>query len=110
MMKSLLIGYLYGITSERRLEEEVSLNLAFRWFCGLDLMHRVPDHSTFSQNRKRRFKNAGIFREIFNEIVLKCIQLGIVSGKTGVADGSFLPSNVSWNSRRHEAVETIVPL
>ena len=70
-MKSLLIGYLYGITSERRLEEAVSLNLAFRWFCGLDLMHRVPDHSTFSQNRKRRFKNAGIFREIFNEIVLK---------------------------------------
>ncbi len=80
---------------ERRLEEEVSLNLAYRWFCGIDLMHRVPEHSTFSQNRKRRFQEAGIFREIFNEIVLKCIELGIVSGETGVADGSFLPSNVS---------------
>ena len=83
LIKMLLIGYLYGIKSERRLDEEVSLNLAYRWFCGLDLMHRVPDHSTFSQNRKRRFKDASIFREIFNEIVLKCIQLGIISGETG---------------------------
>lgn len=106
LIKMLLIGYLYGIKSERRLEGEVSLNLVYRWFCGVDLMHRVPDHSTFSQNRKRRFKDAGIFREIFNEIVLKCIQLGIVSGETGVADGSFLPSNVSWDSR-YEAVGTI---
>ena len=82
LIKMLLIGYLYGIRSERRLEEEVSLNLAYRWFCGIDLMYRVPDHSTFSQNRKRRFQEAGIFREIFNEIVLKCIELGIVSGET----------------------------
>ncbi len=91
LIKMLLVGYLYGIKSERRLEEEVSLNLAYRWFCGIDLTQRVPDHSTFSQNRRRRFLDAGIFREIFNEIVLKCIQLGIVSGETGVADGSFFP-------------------
>ena len=69
-------------------------------------MHKVPDHSTFSQNRRRRFQEAGIFREIFNEIVLKCIEFWIVSGETGVADGSFLPSNVSWD-RRYEAVETV---
>ncbi len=106
LIKMLLIGYLYGIKSERRLEEEVSLNLAYRWFCGIDLMHKVPDHSTFSQNRKRRFKDAGIFRDIFIEIVLRCIELGLVSGETGAADGSFLPSNVSWSSR-YEAVETI---
>ena len=106
LIKMLLIGYLYGIKSERRLEEEVSLNLAYRWFCGIDLMDRVPDHSTFSQNRRRRFQEAGIFREIFNEIVLKCIELGIVSGEIGVADGSFLPSNVSLDSR-YEAVETV---
>ena len=56
LIKMLLIGYLYGIKSERRLEEEVSLNLAYRWFCGIDLMHRGPDHSTFSQNRKDVFK------------------------------------------------------
>ena len=106
LIKMLLIGYLYGIKSERRLEEEVSLNLAYRWFCGINLMHKVPDHSTFSQNRRRRFREACIFREIFNEIVLKCIEFGIVSGETGVADGSFLPSNVSWGSR-YEAVETV---
>lgn len=73
LTKMLLIGYLYGIKSKRNLEEEVSLNLAYCWFCGLDLMQRVPDHSTFSQNRKQRFKNAGIFREIFNEIVLHTV-------------------------------------
>lgn len=106
LIKMLLIGYLYGIKSERRLEEEVSLNLAYRWFCDMDLGQKVPDHSTFSQNRRRRFKDSSIFREIFNEIVLRCMQLGIVSGETGVADGSFLPSNVSWESR-YEAVETI---
>lgn len=78
LIKMLLIGYLYGIKSERRLEEEVSLDLAYRWFCDMDLMQRVPDHSTFSQNRKRRFKDSMIFRNIFNEIVLQCIQLGIV--------------------------------
>ena len=69
-------------------------------------MHKVPDYSTFSQNRKRRFKDAGIFQEIFNEIVLKCIEMGIVSRETGVVDGSFLPSNVSKDSR-YEIVETI---
>lgn len=64
LIKMLLIGYLYGIKSERRLEEEVSLNLAYRWFCGIDLIHRVPDHSTFSQNRRRRFQDADRFRDI----------------------------------------------
>ena len=93
LMKMLLIGYLYGIKPERRLEEEVSLNLAYRWFCGIDLMDRVLDHSTFSQNRRRRFQEAGIFREIFNKIVSKCIDLGIISGEIGVADGSFLPTD-----------------
>ena len=106
LIKMLLIGYLYGIKSERRLEEEVSLNLTYCWFCGMDLMQKVPDHSTFRQNRKRRFKDSMIFREIFNEIVLRCIEFGIVSGETGVADGSFLPSNVSWESR-YDTVETV---
>ena len=94
LIKMLLIGYLYGIKSERRLEEEVSLNLAYHWFCDMDLMQKVPDHSMFSQNRRRGFKDSTIFREIFNEIVLQCIELGIVSSETGVVDGSFLPSNV----------------
>lgn len=101
-----MIGYLYETKSKRRPEEEVSFNLAYRWFYEIDLMHRVPDHSTFILNRRRRFQEADILREIFNEIVLKCIELRIVSGEIGVADGSFLPSNVSWNSR-YEAVKTV---
>jgi len=97
MMKMLLIGYLYGIKSERRLEEDVSLNIAYRWFCGLDLANRVPDHSTFSQNRKRRFQDGQVFLELFNGIVLQCIEKGLVSGEA-VADGSFLPANISIKS------------
>lgn len=98
LIKMLLIGYLYGIKSERRLEEEVSLNLAYRWFCEIDLMHRVPDYPMFSQNRRRRFQDAGIFQEIFNEIVLKCIEFGIVSGETGVVD--FRPMYTGTASMR----------
>ncbi len=55
LFKMLLVGYLYGIPSERRLEEEITLNVAYRWFLGLELDQRVPDHSTLSQNRRRRF-------------------------------------------------------
>lgn len=97
LIKMLLVGYLYGIKSERRLEEEISLNLAYGWFCEIDLMDRVPDHSTFSQNRRRRFQDDEIFREIFYGIVLQCIDKGLVFGEA-VADGSFLPANVSLKS------------
>jgi transposase len=99
LIKMLLVGYLYGIRSERRLEEEITLNMAYRWFCGFDLMDRIPDHSTFSQNRRRRFNDSLIFRKIFNRIVSKCMEAGIVSGEAAVSDGSFIPANVSWGSR-----------
>jgi IS5 family transposase len=103
----LLVGYLYGIRSERRLEEEITLNMAYRWFCGFDLMDAIPDHSTFNQNRRRRFKDGEVFRRIFNRIVEKCIEMGLVSGETAVSDGSFIPANVSWSSRVeiHRVVE-----
>lgn len=106
MIKMLLVGYLFGIRSERRLEEEITLNLAYRWFCGFDLMDKIPDHSTFSQNRKRRFQDSQIFRDIFNEIVIQCIEKGIVTGENVVSDGSFIPANVSWESRTE--VKTII--
>jgi len=99
LMKMLLVGYLYGIRSERRLEEEIILNMAYRWFCDFDLMDTIPDHSTFSQNRKRRFNDTTIFRQIFNRIVKNCIETGLVSGETAVSDGTFIPANVSWESR-----------
>jgi transposase len=99
LMKMLLIGYLYGVRSERRSEEEITLNIAYRWFCGFDLMDTIPDHSTFSQNRRRRFTDSTISREIFNRIVRECIETGIVPGETATSDGSFIPANVSWTSR-----------
>ncbi len=98
LIKMLLIGYLYGIKSERRLEQEVNLNIAYRWFCGLNLSDRVPDHSTFSQNRRRRFRDNGFFKAIFIEIVKLCVDNGLVDGQCVVCDGSFLPSEVAAQS------------
>src|SRR5262245_4155106 len=62
MVRMLLIGYCFGIRSERRLCEEVSLNLAYRWFCRLTLEDTVPDHSTFGRNRHGRFRESDLFR------------------------------------------------
>ena len=93
MIKMLLIGYLYGIKSERRLAEEVNLNIAYRWFCGLELSDKVPEHSLFSQNRRRRFCDSTLFRDIFNRIIIECIEQGVVTGENIVSDGSFIPAN-----------------
>lgn len=78
-MKMLLIGYLYGIDSERKLEDEINYNLAYKWFVGLDLDEKAPDHCIFSANRRRRFSSK-IYEEIFEEIVRKCIELKLVDG------------------------------
>jgi transposase len=78
--------------------------MAYQWFCGFDLMDIIPDHSTFSQNRWRRFNDGEVFRRIFNRIVEKCIKMGLVSGETSVSDGSFIPANVSWDSRNKYSV------
>lgn len=98
MVKMLLVGYLYGIKSERRLTEDIALNLAFRWFCGFELNDKIPDHSLFSQNRRRRFSESEIFNEIFIHIVRICIEKGIVTGTAAVSDGSFIPGNVAAGS------------
>lgn len=98
MIKMLLVGYLYGIKSERRLTEDIALNIAYRWFCGFELTDKIPNHSLFSQNRKRRFSDSKVFSEIFNHIVRLCIEKGIVTGKSVVSDGSFIPANISASS------------
>ena len=98
MFKMLLVGYLYGIKSERRLEEEVRLNLAYRWFCGFELSDTIPDHSTFSKTRTRKWKQSNLFQKVFQEILKQCILSGLVDGETMVADGSYLPANVSRES------------
>jgi transposase len=98
MIKMLLVGYLYGIKSERHLTEDIALNIAYRWFCGFELTDKIPDHSLFSQNRKRRFSDSKVFNEIFNHIVRLCIEKGIVTGESVVSDGSFIPANISASS------------
>ncbi|MDI3299344.1 MAG: IS1182 family transposase [Bacillota bacterium] len=102
LFKMTLIGYLYGIPSERRLEQEVRLNLAYRWFLGLEIDDPVPDHSTFSQNRRRRFHDAGLFQEIFDEIVRLCIERGWVSGELVLTDATHIKANAAEG--KHDTV------
>ncbi len=80
MIRMLLIGYIMGIRSERRLCDEIHLNLAYRWFCRLDLGDGVPDHSTFSKNRHGRFRESYLFRHMFEGVVACCIKEGLVGG------------------------------
>ncbi|WP_415537545.1 transposase [Dehalobacter sp. 4CP] len=95
LVKMLLIGYLYGIDSERKLEEEITVNIAYRWFLGLDLEDKVPDHSVFSQNRKRRFKDTEVFQEIFNTVVKKCAEAGLIGGECVVMDSTHIKANAA---------------
>ena len=93
LVKMLLLGYLYGIDSERKLEQEIQVNIAYRWFLGIDLEERVPDHSTISQLRRRKLSGSAIFQEIFDEIVRKCMDAGLVSGKLLLTDSTHLRAN-----------------
>lgn len=95
MLRILLIGYAYGIRSERRLVEEVSLNLAYRWFCRLGLEGDVPDHSTFSKNRYGRFRESDVYRALFEDVVEQCRKAGLVPGEGFAVDGSFICADAS---------------
>jgi transposase len=95
LLKMLLIGYLYNIESERRLEEEVKYNLAYRWFLGMDMEDPVPDHSTFSQNRRRRFGDSTVFQDMFDYIVRRCIESGLVTGEVMVTDSTHIKAYAS---------------
>lgn len=93
LIKMMLIGYLYGIESERRLEREVRVNIAYRWFLGIELDEPVPDHSTISQLRRRKFSGTTIFQDIFDEIVRKCMERGLVTGKLLLTDSTHIRAN-----------------
>lgn len=86
----LLVGYCYGIHSERRLCEEVRLNLAYRWFCRLGIEGAIPDHSTFSKNRHGRFREADIPRGVFETTVRSCMRQGLVDGEGFATDASII--------------------
>lgn len=90
MIRMLLVGYIMGIRSERRLCEEVHLNLAYRWFCRLDLTFSVPDYSTFSKNRHGRFRDSELLRHLVETMVARCLAEGLASGQRLAADASII--------------------
>jgi transposase len=93
MIRMLLVGYCLGIRSERRLCEEVHLNLAYRWFCRLDLTDPVPDHSTFSKNRHGRFRDSDLLRQVFEATVRACIAAGLVGGERFAVDATLIEAD-----------------
>ncbi len=95
MLRMLLIGYCYSIRSERRLCQEVKVNLAYRWFCGLGLEDKVPHHSTFSVNRHGRFRESDILRKVFDEVICGCMTAGLVGGEGFAVDASVIEANAS---------------
>ena len=95
MIRMLIVGYCYGIRSERRLCEEVELHLAYRWFCRLDLDDKVPDHSTFSVNRHGRFRDSDAFRHVFEAVVRACMDAGLVKGEGFAVDASVMEADAS---------------
>jgi transposase len=99
LLRILLIGYLYGITSERRLVEELRMHLAWRWFTGLGFDQEIPHHSTFSKNRHGRFQESKLFEQLFEQIVRQCVEVGLVQGQHLSVDGSFVEANAAKQSR-----------
>jgi transposase len=95
LIRMLLVGYCLGIRSERRLCEEVHLNLAYRWFCRLDLSDGVPNHSTFSKNRHGRFRDSDLLRHLFETTVARCISEGLVSGQRFAIDASLIEADAN---------------
>ena len=102
LIRMALIGRLYGITSERRLCEEVRFNLAYRWFCRLPFDASVPNHSTFSKNRHGRFRDANVFRLLFEQTVRRCVAAGLVARKDAAIDASFIAADASWQRKMRD--------
>ena len=95
MIRMLIVGYCFGIRSERRLCEEVHLNLAYRWFCRLGLDCGVPDHSTFSKNRHGRFRQSDLLRRLFETVLRRCISEGLVGGEGFAVDASLIKADAN---------------
>ena len=104
-MKYLLVGFLYGIPSERQIEQRIQTDIALRWYLGLDLFDRVPDHSTVSQLRRRKPSFRKVFRQLFEEIVRQCIEKGLFSGRVVGTDSTHVRANASRASE--ELVEAV---
>jgi transposase len=110
MIRMLIVGYCYGLRSERKLTQEVELHLAYRWFCRLDLDDKVPHHSTFSENRLHRFRQSDVFRQIFERIVAACMATGLVKGEGFAVDASVIEANASrYHGKAPDEIEWAEP-
>ncbi|MBQ6346030.1 MAG: IS1182 family transposase [Clostridia bacterium] len=105
LFRMLLVGYLYGIKSEARLEEEINYNIAYKWFCGLELTEKAPDATTISQNRRRRFRDNNIAEQIFNEILRQCITKGLVGGAILYTDSTHIKAKANKHKKKQVVVE-----
>ncbi len=108
MIRMLIIGYCMGIRSERRLCDEVHLNLAYRWFCRIGLDGAVPDHSTFSKNRHGRFRDSDLLRELFETTVARCMTEGLVGGEGFAVDASMIKADAN-RQRGVPRIEGLAP-
>ena len=90
MMRMLIIGYAFAIRSERAICRDVRVNFAYRWFCGLSIEDKIPDHSTFSRARHERFRDSDMFRRVFERVVGTCIAAGLVGGEGFAVDASLI--------------------
>src|SRR5690348_2539584 len=95
LIRMLIVGYCFGIRSERRLCEEVHLNLAYRWFCRLGLEDVIPDHSTFSKNRHGRFRDNDMLRFVFEKVLERCVAEGLVRGEGFAIDASVVKADAN---------------
>ena len=105
LFRMLFLGYLYGIKSEVKLAQEVNENIAFKWFLGLKLSEKGPDHATISINRVRRFKDNNIAEKIFDEILKQCIKKGLVGGKILYTDSTHIKAKANKHRKRIVNVE-----
>jgi transposase len=105
LFRMLLVGYLYGIRSERRLEEEVNYNMAYKWFCKLGLTEKAPDHTTFTANRRRRYRENDIARKVFDEILRQAVAKGLVGGKILYADSTHVKASANKHKKKPVIVE-----
>ncbi|MNQ79985.1 Transposase DDE domain protein [compost metagenome] len=105
LFKMMFIGYLYGIRSERQLEQEINLNIGYRWFLGLGLSQKAPDHTTISWNRRTRFKDTTVFQDIFDEIVRLAIEHRMVAGRVLITDSTHIKAKANKNKYTIQTVE-----
>jgi transposase len=95
MIRMLIVGYVFAIRSERLLCREVKVNMAYRWFCGLSIEDKIPDHSAFSRARNERFRDSDIFRRVFERVVGACISAGLVGGEGFAVDASLIVADAN---------------